>query len=212
MQDRLTPLQHEILEAFFELAPTFFLTGGAALAGFHLGHRTTSDLDLFVNEDRLDEGVSALRSVAKRLGAELESLRTSPEFRRFLVRRGDQGVVVDLVHDPTPQGGPKEEVGRIRVDSPGEILANKLCSLLSRSEIRDLVDVMALEQAGCDLGDALALAARKDAGLTPAQLAWVLSGVVIADDARVPGDKTGAEVASYLADLRSRLERLALPM
>ncbi len=54
MQDRLSPLQREVLEGFFELAPGYFLTGGAALAGFHLGHRTTEDLDLFVHEAKLD--------------------------------------------------------------------------------------------------------------------------------------------------------------
>ena len=211
MQDRLGPLQREILERFCELAPEFFLTGGAALAGFHLGHRTTHDLDLFVTEDRLDEGAAVLRAVAGALGAELESLRTSPTFRRFLVRCRDEGVVVDLVHDPTPQSGPKQEVGGVRLDSPEEILANKLCSLLSRSELRDLVDVMALEQAGYGLEAALALAARKDAGLTPAQLAWVLSAISIGDDARIPGGCTASELRTYLEDLRARLERLALP-
>lgn len=211
MQDRLDPLQREILEAFFGLAPEFYLTGGAALAGFHLGHRTTHDLDLFVTEDRLEEGASALRAVAKRMGAELEGLRTAPDFRRFLLRRGGDSVVIDLVRDPTPQGGPKERIGRVRVDPPEEILANKLCSLLSRAEIRDLVDVMALERAGYDVEKALALAMRKDGGLTPGQLAWVLSELAIGDDAAIPGEFTVADVRSYLADLRSRLERLALP-
>lgn len=211
MQDRLGPLQREILEAFFERAPEFFLTGGAALAGFHLGHRTTEDLDLFVQADRLDEGVAALQGVAAGLGAEVERLRTSPSFRRFLVRRGEEGVVVDLVHDPVSSTAPKLRFGRIRVDTPQEIFANKLCTLLSRAEIRDLVDVRALERAGFELEDALALAARKDAGLTPGQLAWVLSEVRIGDDARVPGGGDVVELRAYLADLLARLERLALP-
>jgi hypothetical protein len=211
MQNRLSPLQREILEGFFELAPDFFLTGGAALAGFHLGHRTTEDLDFFVHEAKLDEGVSALRRVAERLGASLESLTTSPSFRRFLVRRGIEGVVVDLVHDPVPSGAPKQRFGRIQVDSPLEILANKLCTLLSRAEIRDLVDVRALEAAGYDLRQALAIAARKDAGLTPGQLAWVLSQVQLGDDARLPGGGSVHELRSYQAGLLARLERLALP-
>ena len=32
-------------------------------------------------------------------------------------------------------------------------MANKLCALLSRSELRDLVDVMALEQAGVGMDE-----------------------------------------------------------
>jgi predicted nucleotidyltransferase component of viral defense system len=44
----------------------------------------------------------------------------------------------------------------IRVDPPEEIFANKLCALLSRAEIRDLVDVCALEEAGYDFDAASA--------------------------------------------------------
>lgn len=211
MEDRLTPLQRAILDAFFEHAPSYFLTGGAALAGYHLGHRTTHDLDLFVTEERLDEGVMALRVVAERLGATLESLRTSPHQRRYLVRLGDEAVVVDLVFDPTPQSGPKQAVGRVRVDGRDEIFANKLCALLSRAELRDLVDVMFLERSGCDLHEGLAAAMRKDGGLTPGQLAWVLSEVAIGEDAIVPGDVSPAELREYLGHLGARLERLALP-
>ena len=58
---------------------------------------------------------------------------------------------------------------------------------------------------------ALALASRKDAGLTPAQLAWVLSETAIGDDTDVPGDVTPDELRSFLADLQARLTRLADP-
>lgn len=42
--DRLTPLQRDLLDAFFAREQGFFLTGGAALAGFYLRHRETTDL------------------------------------------------------------------------------------------------------------------------------------------------------------------------
>ena len=45
--DKLTPLQRDLLTAFFTHEQRFFLTGGAALAGFYLHHRPTLDLDLF---------------------------------------------------------------------------------------------------------------------------------------------------------------------
>ncbi|HVO12611.1 MAG TPA: nucleotidyl transferase AbiEii/AbiGii toxin family protein [Vicinamibacteria bacterium] len=43
-----------------------------------------------------------------------------------------------------------------RVDPAEEIFANKLCTLLGRSEIRDLVDARALEGLGLSLTEALA--------------------------------------------------------
>ena len=209
---RLSAFQHQLLDAFFERSEAFFLTGGGALAGFHLGHRTTEDLDLFTTAEDLDAGVDALRDAASSLGASIEGIRTSPTFRRFLVRRGSETVLVDLVFDPTPQArGEKPRRGKIRIDPPEEILANKLCALLSRSELRDLVDVLELERAGFPVASALPWAMKKDSGLTPAQLAWVLSQIHIGDDARIPGARSPEEVREYLADLRARLARLAMP-
>ena len=45
--DKLTPLQRRILRVLAGLTPPWTLTGGGALAGIHLGHRETRDLDLF---------------------------------------------------------------------------------------------------------------------------------------------------------------------
>jgi hypothetical protein len=42
LPDRLTSLQRDLLAAFFEREKRFFLTGGAALAGFYFGHRDTA--------------------------------------------------------------------------------------------------------------------------------------------------------------------------
>ena len=213
MNSQLSPLQRDLLDRFFRLEKGFFLTGGGALAGFHLGHRQTHDLDLFVTSDRLQEGEAALRESARQLGATLESIRTSPEFRRWLVRRGEESVIVDLVLDRTPQGQPqKQKFGEIIVDPVSEILANKLCTLLSRAEVRDLVDVLAIERAGHKVESAVDLAARKDGGLTPGQLAWVLSEIELSDDADIPGGVSPAELRAFLSDLQNRLTRLAYPI
>ncbi len=212
MASRLSPLQRDLVETFFQRESSFFLTGGAALAGYHLGHRETADLDLFTTEARLDEGEASLQEVVRTIGALMENIQTAPDFRRRLVRRGPEAVIVDLVHERAPQGKqPKMHFGSVRVDPPEEILANKLCTLLSRAEIRDLVDVLTLEQAGYPAENALALAMRKDTGMTPAQLAWVLSQITIGDDAGIPGSLSVLEVRSFLADLIARLSRLAFP-
>lgn len=102
-------------------------------------------------------------------------------------------------------------LSKLLVDSPEEILAKKLGGLISRVEVLDLVDVRALEAAGCNLRDGLAMAVRRDAGLTPAQLAWVLSQFRYSDDANLPGGLTVDELRSYQDNLLSRLLRLALP-
>ncbi len=182
------------------------------MAGYYLGHRDTADLDLFTTGDLLDDGETALGAAASEIGASIENIQTAPEFRRRLVRRGADAVVVDLVRERALQGGEaKRRFGLVWVDPPGEILANKLCTLLSRAEPRDLVDVLALERSGLRVEEALPLAASKDAGLTPGQLGWVLSQITIGDDAGIPGGASPAELRRFLSDLIARLARLAFP-
>lgn len=209
---KLSALQQEFLDAFFGREDRFFLTGGAALTGFHLGHRETHDLDLFTLDDALEDGLAVVAEIARQWGASLESLRTAPDFRRLLLRRGPEAVVIDLVRERVAQMWPeKPVVNGIRVDRPEEILANKLCALLSRSEVRDLVDVRALELIGYRVEDALPAAAAKDAGLTPAQLSWVLNQIELSGDLIPPGGVSADELQRYLVDLSARLARLAFP-
>lgn len=212
VQSRLSPLQRELLEAFFRREDRFFLTGGAALAGYHLGHRTTEDLDLFTADDVLDDGDRALHEAASELGGSVESVRVSPTFRRRLIRRGDESVIVDLARDVAPQGAAgKVRRGSVLVDSAQEILANKLCTLLARAEVRDLVDVLFLERAGLSVESALPLAESRDGAVSPGQLAWVLSSLRIGDDARIPGGIPVTTLREFVADLERRLARLAHP-
>jgi len=132
MASRLGRLQEDFLGAFSLHETRFFLTGGPALAGFHLAHRETHALDLFVLEDVLDEGIAEATEVARELGATTESILTSPDFRRLLIRRGDEAVLINLVRDRVVRLVPEKPVLRgIRIDPPEEILANKLCALLS---------------------------------------------------------------------------------
>lgn len=210
--NKLDDLQQDFLAAFFQREGRFYLTGGAALVGFYLGHRETHDLDLFTPDDVIADGVKTVNEVARQLGASVEAIQTAPDFRRLLLRRGAEAVVIDLVREYVIQRVPEKPlVNGIRVDPPEEILANKLCALLARSEIRDLVDVRALELAGYKIEDALPFAAQKDRGLTAAQLAWVLSEVEFGDELIPPGGISLTELEHYLGDLITRLKRLALP-
>jgi hypothetical protein len=128
----LSPFQKQVLEAFFAHENRFFLSGGGALAGFHLGHRRTEDLDLSTISDSLDDGDRALAVAAADLKATVHQTQTTADFRRRIIRRGEEAVVVDLVRDRAAQGpDAKVNFGAVRVDPPEEILANKLCFVLA---------------------------------------------------------------------------------
>src|SRR5258708_35583575 len=207
----LTDLQDQVLRRFFDRRDEFFLTGGAALVGFHLHHRVTHDLDLFTVTDALDQGERTLKEIAVSLEIELETLRRSPDFRRFLLQGSSEGVVVDLVKDASPQLLGKMSIGRIVLDSAPEILANKLCALLSRTEVRDLVDVARLEEAGYSPIAALDLASRKDGGMTAAQLAWVLSSFPIPSGDTLHYGMSYKDLEHFRESLVVRLTAAAFP-
>ena len=213
MSGKLTPFQDEVLRAFFERESGFFLTGGGALSGFHLKHRETSDLDLFTTDAMaFERGRHVVASVAEGIEARLEVRQDAPGFRRFALTRGDEALVVDLVLERVKQlHAEKLNLGGVLVDPPEEILANKLTTLVSRCEERDLVDVLFLERAGLCVEDALPGALEKDGGCTPATLAWLLSELSIGDRAKLPAGITVSELRAYTDDLVRRLRRAAAP-
>lgn len=210
---KLTPFQREVLDAFFQRERGFFLTGGAALAGFHLGHRTTDDLDLFtVQQVAFERSRFVLADLAIAIGAKLDVRQDAPGFKRVVLSRGDEGLVVDLVKDVSSQLHPdKLERDQIVVDPADEILANKLTAIVGRAEKRDLIDVMLLERAGYPVEAALPAALAKDGGCTPATLAWLLSEVKIPDGIELPAGVPPAELRAYLGELIRRLLVLAAP-
>lgn len=209
---RLTALQRDLLEQFFARETRFTLTGGAALAGYHLGHRDTRDLDLFSEPGPdLEDAARTLHAAAAACGASLESIRKTPSFARLLATRGAERCLVDLVIEPVQKVDAETRAfGAVRVDTLREIAANKIGALLGRSEIRDLVDLMVMSKAGVDLAQAMRDSERKDAGTDPATLAWVLDQIAIPLTAQLPGGASPSELDAFRTSFIRLLRALAL--
>jgi hypothetical protein len=206
----LDPFQEEVLEAFFARETGFFLTGGAALAGYHIHHRAIKSLKLCTLEDRVRVGEAALLEVAADVGAKAQRLEAPEAFGKFLLRRGDDSLVVELEQDLCPQVQPeKTMIGEIRADRPKEITARMLCALSSHFGLGDLVDLRALEIAGYTVEDHIEAAAHRDPEVTPAALVKALSEFEIGDEEMPPGDVSAADLRSYVAVLLLRLTSLA---
>ncbi len=176
MKSQLSSLQTQILVVLASDAQAWTLTGGGALAGFHLGHRRTDDLDLFFHGQRaLDRAPREIAQQLTQAEMTVETLQSSLAFVRLSVTRDGHRVVVDLVAEPVPViEAPVVLPPGLKVDTKHEILVNKLCALLSRSETRDLEDIRALVSAGGDLVRAIADAPKKDGGFSPMTLAWIV--------------------------------------
>ena len=92
--------------------------------------------------------------------------------------------------------------GGVRVHSLREIAANKICALLGRGEIRDLVDLRAILARGLDLASILSDAECKDGGVSAATLAWIVDGLRIGPDARLPASPRRNSTRSDSISLR----------
>ena len=176
-KDVLSALQWELLSFFFQGNPPFFLTGGTALSAFYLQHRYSQDLDLFtLDSDAFDRVPLYVADTATRLAVSVASLQTAPQFHRYRLSRNKESVIVDFVREVVPQiSEEKNRFEGITVDTLVDITANKICTVISRAEIKDYIDLYFLGRAGYPLENYIKEAQRKDAGASQATLAYPLS-------------------------------------
>lgn len=154
------------------------LGGGAALAGAYLGHRMTGDIDLFTHDaEDMRALVASLPEVGARIGVTVNVLRDVGHLvRARLEPLTGSPVELDIVHEPGADlAAPPPPIEGVVVESLTDLRASKLTCILSRSEPRDLVDLFFLDLAGYPPDQDLALALRKDAGIDPGVLAWLLA-------------------------------------
>ena len=176
-KDILSALQWDFLSFFFQGEPPFFLTGGTALSAFYLHHRHSEDLDLFtLDSDAFDRVPLYATDSATTLAASVASLQTAPRFRRYKLSRKGESVIVDFVREVVPQiSEQKNRFDGIMVDTLDDIIANKICTVISRAEVKDYIDLYFLARAGHSLENYIELAQQKDAGVSQAMMGYLLS-------------------------------------
>jgi len=210
----VTPLKRDFLKAFFAREKRFFLTGGSALGLFYLEHRHSYDVDLF-SPDRPEwlEVDGVMHLCAEDLGAILELRRDAPTFRRYQLVRGEDSEIVDMVLDISPQVDPdKPWIDDVRVDTLHEIMVNKITTLISRCEVKDIVDLFFLEKDGYRIEDYFEEAQQKDGGLDPAMVSLLLDALRITElpDYLIK-PMTLAELCAFVDDVKRRMALMAYP-
>ena len=189
------------------------LGGGAALAGVYLHHRLSADADLFFHSQAaLREMVNLLPDVAAETGVDLSVRRDAGTFVRVALSPAPPALEIDLVFDPTPQIEPSGGlVEGVAVESLADLRASKLTCILSRSEPRDLVDLLFLDRAGYPPERDLALELRKDAGLDPGVLAWLLGQFPVDPLPRMLVPLERSELLAFRDGLADRLRQVGVP-
>jgi predicted nucleotidyltransferase component of viral defense system len=188
------------------------LAGGVALSGAHLAHRLSADVDLFVHDAQAHRrACTHLSDAVRAKGGTLSVVQDAGSFWRGRVSIGGLTLEFDIVHESVPDiEAPPPPIDGVIVESLSDLRAAKLTCLLSRSEPRDLVDLLFLERAGYRPEDDLALALRKDAGMDPGTLAWLLREFPVEPLPRMLEPLTVDELRAYRDELRERFRRLAV--
>lgn len=188
------------------------LGGGSALSGAFLGHRLSRDVDLVFREA---EGVRALvrelPRIAVESGVEIVLVRDAGTFVRANVTTASGSLELDAVFEPTAPLAEGPVLDGIALESLPDLRASKLTCILSRSEPRDLVDLMFLDRAGYPPESDLPLALQKDAGIDPGVLAWLLGQFPIAPLPKMLVDVGRDELLAFRDDLRERFRTIAVP-
>ena len=186
------------------------LAGGVALSGAYLAHRLSKDVDLFFRDrSSLRRLTDALAEAAMAAGGSIKIVQDAGTFVRAELQLPGQRIDVDLAVDSTPELGPPQVIEGVEVLSLEDLRASKLTCLLSRSEPRDLVDVLFLERAGFPAEADLELALKKDAGVDPAVMGWLLDQFPVAPLPVMLMPLTSGDLKLYRDALSERLRRIA---
>lgn len=211
--DVLYPIQDRVLGILNGLETGFYLSGGTAASRGYLHHRFSDDLDLFVNDDKqfglwADRLIQALDAQgAWNVAVSLREQR----FVRLSVVEGDAVLKIEMINDvPSHIGSFRDDPLLGRIDSPENILANKVTALVDRDEPKDLADIWGFCcQLGLPLAPAIEGAGSKAAGIFPADVARRLC-VVTRDDWKLVRWIEPPDPERYVSDLVELGEKLIL--
>ncbi len=141
---------YSLQDRFFEFVKSnplpFYLTGGTALDRFYLHHRFSEDLDFFSNtmpdfRPFLEKYITRIASI---FTIDKNESLIYDDFIRIYIQQDDLNLKVEFVNDVEYRDGLPIETSWGLVDTPANILSNKLTALINREEPKDIFDIILL--------------------------------------------------------------------
>jgi predicted nucleotidyltransferase component of viral defense system len=139
-------LQDKMLAWWKGLGYPLYLTGGTALGRFYLNHRLSDDLDFFANSDlNFKIYTSEIYSkVDKEFQVNKEQIILTDDFMRFFIEERGISLKVELVNDVAYRANVPLVYEYGYLDTPLNILSNKLTALCGRDEPKDVFDILSI--------------------------------------------------------------------
>lgn len=143
---KLYLLQDKFLSWWLSLSLPFYLTGGTALGRFYLNHRFSEDLDFFVNADsQYQYYIAELKNkITSRFTVNIQQSLFADDFTRFFITEDDTFLKIELVNDVSYYSGKPTNYQFGKIDTPMNILSNKLTAIVGRDEPKDIFDIIHL--------------------------------------------------------------------
>ncbi|MFN8207182.1 MAG: nucleotidyl transferase AbiEii/AbiGii toxin family protein [Bacteroidales bacterium] len=143
---KLCQTQHRVLEILQPVLGNFYLTGGTALGRFYLNHRYSEDLDFFINQS--DSFKTVAGNCRQLLSSNFQLITDQSlvydDFIRFYLEEDDCILKIEFVNDiPYRSGSPIRYTYGL-IDTPFNILSNKLGALVGRDEPKDIADILGI--------------------------------------------------------------------
>lgn len=206
----LSALQKEIIQEFFRITDKFYLTGGTPLSAFYLKHRYSIDFDFFTSDEIAFQNINTIiHKICKNLAKKYSIITDTFYFKHINVidNSSRELLILHFSYDITEQFNKiKNRFDNIIVDTLEDILINKICAILGRSEIKDLIDLYFIAQEGYDILKYIPYAQKKNGGLEKEVLAYCLNNIKIDfDDKMMIKKVTIEQLNTFKEDLLKKL-------
>lgn len=141
---KLFRLQDKFLAWWKTLNYPLYLTGGTALGRFYLNHRASDDLDFFCNANpeftRIVSGF--VEKVPEKFNIDKQQTLATEDFARLFLLEENLSLKIELVNDVSYYPGHPVEYKFGLIDTPLNILSNKLSALIGRDDPKDVFDIV----------------------------------------------------------------------
>ncbi|MEA3496323.1 MAG: nucleotidyl transferase AbiEii/AbiGii toxin family protein [Bacteroidota bacterium] len=143
---KLYLLQDKFLNFWKTVNTPFYLTGGTALSRFYLDHRYSEDLDFFVNNDKdYKNHINTIyKAINKVFSFDIENNLFYDDFTRLFIVDSDISLKLEFVNDIPYRTDKIKSIFFGKIDTPINILSNKLSALINRDEPKDIFDIIHL--------------------------------------------------------------------